>query len=117
MIASVSSVARPHDLSEFLQVLAVALLGPLVIYALGGRLLAAQSSGGKLSWTGRRWRNGFTLAGAVMSAVLLIYVIGESVPLPVTVPLWALVAYGIILGVRWLWRDWKKELEARDAYL
>lgn len=116
MIASVSGGARPHDLSEFLQVLAVAVLGPLVIYALGGRLLAAQSPGGKLSWTGRRWRNGFTLAGAVMSAVLLIYVIGQSVPLAVTVPLWALLAYGVILAARWLWRDWKKEQQARDAY-
>ena len=116
MIASLSGGARPHDLSEFLQVLAVAVLGPLIIYALGGRLLAAQSPGGKLSWTGQRWRNGFTLAGVAMSAVLLIYVIGESAPLAVTVPLWALLGYGMILGVRWLWRDWKKEQQARDAY-
>ena len=110
MISSLSGGARPHDLSEFLQVLAVAVL------ALGGRLLAAQSPEGNLAWTGRRWRNGFTLAGTAASAVLLIYVIGESAPLAVTVPLWALLAYGVVLAARWLWRDWKKEQQARDAY-
>jgi hypothetical protein len=117
MIASLSSGTRPHDLSDFLQVVAVVVLGPAIIYALGGRLLAAQSPGGKLSWTGRRWRNGFTLAGAAMAAVLLIYVIGESAPLAVTVPLWALLGYGVILASRWLWRDWKKEQQTRDAEL
>jgi hypothetical protein len=107
----------PHrDLSDFLQVVGVAVLGPVIIYALGGRVLAAQSPGGKLSWTGRRWRNGFTLAATAMSAHLLIYLIGESAPLAVTVPLWALLGYGVILAVRWLWRDWKKEQQARDAY-
>jgi hypothetical protein len=116
MIASLSGGVRPHDLSDLLQVVAVAVLGPLVIYAVGGRLLAAQSPEGKLSWTGRRWRNGFTLATATMSAVLLIYVIGKSASLAVTVPLWALLGYAVILGVRWLWRDWKKEQQARDAY-
>ncbi|MHB8527026.1 MAG: hypothetical protein ACYDD2_12815 [Candidatus Acidiferrales bacterium] len=92
------------------------MLGPAIIYALGGRLLAAQSASGKLSWTGRRWRNGFTLAGAAIAAVLLMYVIGERAPLAVTVPLWALLGYGVIVAVRWLWRDWKKEQQARDVY-
>ncbi|MFZ0617319.1 MAG: hypothetical protein WAM01_01405 [Candidatus Acidiferrales bacterium] len=50
-----------------------------------------------------------------MAAVLLIYVIGESAPLAVTVPLWALLGYGVILASRWLWRDWKKEQQTRDA--
>jgi hypothetical protein len=45
MIASLSSGTRPHDLSDFLQVVAVVVLGPAIIYALGGRLLAAQSPG------------------------------------------------------------------------
>jgi hypothetical protein len=51
-----------------------------------------------------------------MAAVLLVYVIGESAPLAVTVPLGALLGYGVVLAVRWLWRDWKKEQQARDAY-
>jgi hypothetical protein len=117
MIASLSSGTRPHDLSDFLQVVAVVVLGPAIIYALGGRLLAAQSPGGKLSWTGRRWRNGFTLAGAAMAAVLLIYVIGESAPLAVTVPLWALLGYGVILASRWLWRDWEKGKAAQEGLI
>jgi len=41
MIASLIGGARPHDLSEFLQVVAIAVLVPLIIYAFGGRLLAA----------------------------------------------------------------------------
>ncbi|MGH9771271.1 MAG: hypothetical protein ACRD4Q_06195 [Candidatus Acidiferrales bacterium] len=116
MIASMSGGAHSHSLSEFLQVVAIAVIGPAILYVLTGRLLAAQSPGGKLSWTGRRWRNGLTLAGAIMSGVLLIYIIGQSVPLAVTVPLWALLAYGVIVGVRWLWLDWKKERQARAAY-
>jgi hypothetical protein len=95
----------------------IAVLMPVIVYALGGRVLAAQSPGGTLSWTGRRMQRAGGLLTAAMSAVLLIYVIGESVPLAVTVPLWALLGYGVILGGRWLWHDWNKEQQARDDNL
>lgn len=116
MIILLSTGEYQHSLSDTFQLAGVLILGPLILYALTGRLLAAQSPGGKLSWTGRRWQLGFGLAGAAMSGVAFIYLLGRAAPLAVTVPLWALLGYGVILGVRWLWRDWKKKQQARDAY-
>lgn len=116
MIGSLTTGVRQHSFSETLQLLGVLVLGPVIVYVLGGRMLAAQSPGGNLSWTGRRLQKAGGLIAAAMSAVALIYVIGESLPLALTVPLWALLGYGVIRGVHWLWRDWKKEQRARDAY-
>jgi uncharacterized membrane protein len=103
--------------SRTAQVVAIIVLAPVVAYAVVGYLLRAQSPGGKLSRTGRRWQRGFTLVLAAWCIGLLISMLAKSVPLAVTVPLWALLAYGVIVGVRWLWLDWKKERQARDAEL
>jgi hypothetical protein len=113
------SIAAPggyHSLSDNLQFAAAMILVPAVCYALVGRLLAAQSPGGKLSWSGRRWQRGITAAVVLWSAGLLIAMLGRAAPLAVTVPLWALLGYGAILAIRWLWRDWKKQQQAREAY-
>lgn len=116
MIVLLSTGAHQHSLSDTLQLAGVLVLGPVILYALTGRLLAAQSPGGRLSWTGRRWQRGFGLAGAAMSSVAFVYLLGKAAPLAVSVPLWALLAYGLVFGVRWLWLDWKKEQQARDAH-
>jgi hypothetical protein len=102
-------------MSDYVQLSVVMALLPLIVYVLGGRLLAAQSPGGKLSWTGRRWQRGLGGMVALWCAGLLIFLLGRVVPLAVAVPLWALLGYGVILGVRWLWRDWKNEQHTREA--
>ncbi len=108
---------RHHSMSDYVQLVVVMILLPLIVYALGGRLLAMQSPGGKLSWTGRRWQRGLGGLVALWCAGLLIYMLGRAMPLAITAPLWALLGYGVILGARWLWRDWKKERRARDIEL
>jgi hypothetical protein len=113
--ALANSDTHQHSLSEALQLAAILALGPVFLYVLAGRLMAAQSPGGNLSWTGRRWQRGAGLTGAAMSSMAAVYLIARAVPLSVTVPLWALLGYGVILGVRWLWRDWKKEQHTREA--
>lgn len=116
MVAAFSVGVRQHSLSDSLQLAAILAVCPVFLYVMTGRLLAAQSPGGKLSWTGRRWQRGFGLAGALMSSVALIYLIGRAVQLAI-IPLLALLGYAVILGVRWLWSDWKNEQCARDAEL
>ena len=108
---------RRHSASDYLQLALVMILLPIIMYALAGRLMAAQSPGGKLTWTGRRWQRGAGGAAALWCAGLLIYMFGRSMPMAITVPLWALLGYIMILGVRWLWRDWKKEVYTRDVEL
>lgn len=103
--------------SRATQAAAIIAVAPVVAYGMVGYLLRAQSTGGKLSRTGRRWQRGFTLVVGAWCAGLLISMLGKTAPPAVTVPLWALLGYGVILGVRWLWRDWKKEQQARDAHL
>jgi|ERR1700735_742180 len=103
--------------SRFLQAVVMIALLPIVGYALVGRVLGAQSPGGKLSWTGRRWRNGFTVLLSSWCGGILILMVARSAPMALTVGLSALLGCGLILAARWLWRDWKKEQQARDAYL
>lgn len=115
-VSLIAVPGRHHSVSDDVQLAAVMILLPVICYVLVGRLLAAQSPGGKLSWTGRRWRNGLTLVISSWCAGLLIYLLARAAPLAVTLPLWALLGYGVILGVRWLGRDWRKEQQARDTY-
>ncbi|MGH9590888.1 MAG: hypothetical protein ACRD25_10845 [Terracidiphilus sp.] len=43
--------------------------------------------------------------------------LGRSMPLAIIVPLWALLGYVVILDVRWLRRDCKKQQAAHEAEL
>lgn len=52
-----------------------------------------------------------------MFGIALICLVGRAAPLVAMLPLWALLGFGVILGIRWLWSDWKNEQYARDAEL
>lgn len=112
----IAVLGQGHSLSEDLQFWGAMALMPVICYALGGRILGAQSPGGKLSWTGRRWLQGMVGALVLWELGLLIAELQRAAPATVTVPLWVLLGCGGIVGVRWLWRDWKKEQQAREAY-
>ncbi len=83
-----------------------------VMYGAGGYILRSATPGGKLSWSGRRWRWVFTVAVALsflgMKAV-------NTWSLALRLTLWGVLGLLGILFIRWWWRDYGNEKAAREA--
>jgi len=86
----------------------------VAFYGIAGRIFRSVAPGGKLSWSGRRWRWTFTVAVALWAAGIPI----SSCPnRPIRVTLYVVLGLVGIWFVRWWWRDWEKEKAAHAALI
>jgi hypothetical protein len=93
---------------------------PLAVYLILGPFFRSLHPTGKLSWQGRRWRNGGTGALLLLSTWLEISELryrAHVIPAFLAMTLYVGVGVLAILLVHWWWRDARKEKAAERALI
>lgn len=91
---------------------------PVIAYVAIGPLFRSVHPTGMLSWQGRRWRKGCTLALVLLSSWLEISELcyhAHVIPTFLATTLYAGLVLLFLALIRWWWRDRRKEGAAREA--